>query len=214
VSFTLACVWVRGHRNYGVEYVERLKNMVARHTSKQFNMVCLSDRIDAHLPCHTFEIQREDGFAWWEKRKLFKLDRVMSNGGRILYLDLDVIIMGDLDPIIDYPADFAISPCSAPNWQGKDGLVCVKGYNSSVMVWNDGARRQFHDAWTPDVAMRLWGDQDWYKEISPNEAVMPAEWFERLSGTEPKPETKVVFCIKTKNHKAIERLPWLRECWT
>jgi hypothetical protein len=206
-------VWVRGHRNYGVEYVERLRNMVARHTSKPFEMVCLTDR-PLDLPGDIRAIVPPDvsGFAWWQKVNLFHYDGMFP--GRVLYLDLDVIVTGDLDPIIDYPAEFAISPCSAPGWLGKDGLVCVKGYNSSVMVWDSGKRRRFYLDWKPAVAKRLWSDQDWFKEISPNEEMLPAQWFERISlDMTPKPETKVVLAIKHKNHKAAKVLPWVREAW-
>jgi hypothetical protein len=217
VSFTLLCVMCKGKkRDYTPKYVHRLRNMVALHTKKPFRVVCLTDHPDK-MPegVEGIKIMTDYGYrGWWNKIKLF--DPALPISGRVLYLDLDVLAVGDLDPIIDFPADFAIAPDSAPTFTGKDQFSTVKGYQSSVMVWDHNARSQFFTEFDPDVREYLWGDQDYLKQVSPNEKTFPGEWFARLSPDGPAKwtdQTKVVLCVKWKNAKAIKEFPWFRQYW-
>lgn len=136
--------------------------------------------------------------------------------GRVLYLDLDVLVVGDINPILDFPADFAIAPGSAPNFQTPGGLKMVRGYQSSVMVWDHRARSRFYTEFDPQVKKRLYGDQDALKEMSPNETTFPPEWFERVGPDGPDgwtSDTKVVLCVKYKNHRAVKEFPWFKDYW-
>jgi hypothetical protein len=217
VTLTVACLWVKGKgkRAYTVEYVERLRSMVQRNLDRPFRMVCLTDRPDL-LPegIEAVEVSRQKKVRpWWLKTKLFSPD--MPFTGRVLYLDLDVLVTGDLSPIVDYPAEFAICPDSAPGFTGAHGRVTVKGYNSSVMVWDAGVRPEIHTDLKPVTKAALWSDQDWIRQRFPNEKTFPAAWFRRLSaGPPPWPaETKVVLCIKIKNAEAATLYPWFEPLW-
>jgi len=216
MSFTLACVMVRGRkRHYTAKWVDRLRRMVARHTDQPFRVVCLTDQPEA-MPAGVEAIEVEaptEGRGWWAKMRLF--DPALPLAGRVLYLDLDVIVLGDLGGIIDFPADFAICADSAPGWQGADGLRTIKGYNSSCMVWDAGARRRFWDEFRPEWAGELWGDQDALARISPGEATFPREWFTRVGARSFPfdPVIKIGFCIKTKNSRAAAQWPWFKELW-
>jgi hypothetical protein len=218
LNFTLACVMVRGkRRDYTPIYVERLRDMVRRHTDRPFRTVCLTDQPDK-MPAGVMGVKvkspMEGTRGWWRKIMLFHPK--MPFKGRVLYLDLDVLVVGDINPILDFPADFAIAPDSAPTFGGKDHLRTVKGYQSSVMVWDHQARQQFYTEFDRTAPRRLWGDQDFLKEKSPNERTFPGEWFRRLTPDGPKkwlPETKIVLCVKWKNHKAVELFPWFQRYW-
>lgn len=220
-AFTLLCVWVQGQekkRRYGPRYIERLHSMVRRHTTKPFRMVCLTNRpkkvpecaqaIEIPYPGTKFTPLR----GWWAKPRIFDPDLPLQ--GRVLYSDLDVLLVGDLDPIVDFPADFAIAPDKAPTFQGKGERKTVKGYNSSIIAFDAGARPELWRDWTPAVASKLWGDQDWIKQRSPDERTFPGEWFTRLQTTAKwGPDCKVVLCIKHKNHEATRKYPWFAEYW-
>ena len=220
MSFTLACVMVRGQRKkakYQPIYIERLRNMVARHTDRPFRTVCLTDT-PTIMPkgVEAVKVTNPLPYAgWWRKMNLF--DPAMPFEGRVLYLDLDTLIVGDLDQIIDFPADFAIAPDSATTWFGKDGLRTVKAYNSSVMVWNHGARSQFHAEFDRKLMNVLWGDQDAIAHMSPKEKTFPPEWFVRLGpDSHPfDPKVKVALCIRReyKNARANKTLPWFKDYW-
>lgn len=216
-SFTLATVLVRGHRKYDTDYLVKLKSMVERNTSKSMRMVCFTDgSYEIPAGIEPIIIEPLPGIkAWWNKLLMFGEPRL---SGRILYLDLDILVVANLDAIVDYPAEFAIAQCSAPGWLGKDGLVCVKGFNSSVMVWDAGSRPKLGPsrARIQFYAAKFWGDQDAIKKISPDEATFPANWVRRLSAGGPESwndDTKIILAIGCKNHRATKRYEWFGDYW-
>jgi hypothetical protein len=227
---TVACVWVRGHVPFGVEYVERLHAMARRAIGRPFRFVCLTDR-PGELPAgvEPIVISHPKGLkGWWAKVQLF--NPAYFERGRVLYLDLDVLLVGALDDVIDYPAAFALAP-HAGTFEGKDGLAVVKRFNSSVMVWDVAWPLEVFTRWTPAVAERLWGDQDWIGELLPDAHAMPAVWFPRLSQclrVSPMPagqplaeprwagvpkDARVVLCKKPKNVEAARRWPAVEQLW-
>lgn len=215
MSLTVACVWVKANVPYGTEYVTNLRSMVARHLPRAHQFVCLTDR-SWMLPedIRTIPIQLGRGLnGWWAKLELFAPNRFH---GRVLYLDLDSLIVAPLDPIVDFPAPFALVP-HAGTFNGKDGLAVVKRFNSSVMVFDADTMPPLLTRWTPDVAKRLHGDQDFIGETLPGSAVMPEAWFPRLSEirhlSSPPAEAKVVLCKKPKNSIAADLYPWVKRVW-
>lgn len=211
---TVACVLVRGHVAFTPEYVARLRSMVARNIDRPYRFVCLTDRpeqlppeVEAVPIVHWKSLK-----GWWAKINLFRPGLFT---GRVLYLDLDVLIVSPLNAIIDFPARMALVPDGAPKFQGQGELKTVHRYNSSVMVWDAPVGNQLFENWKPDIAARLWGDQDWIGEQMPNEATMPASWFPRISEAQPPwpKETKVVLVKKPKNHLAASRWKWFEEAW-
>lgn len=215
MTVTVACVLVRGHIDFTVDYVRRLRSMVDRHMDRPFRFACLTDRTQAQMPegveaipiSHSRRLK-----GWWAKINLWKPGLFE---GRVLYLDLDVLVVSSLAPIIDYPARLALVPDGAPNFQGKGDMRTVKRYNSSVMAWDAGVGTDLFTEWTTVTARRLWGDQDLIGERLPNEATMPAEWFPRLSAVKPPwpADAKVILSKCPKNHIAAQRWPWFAEAW-
>lgn len=212
---TVACVWVNGHVPFGVEYVEKLQHMVQRWVHRPFRFVCFTDRpwllpdgMDRVVIPSPGKLK-----GWWSKVELFNPAHELT--GRVLYLDLDTLIVGSLDDIFDFPATFALAP-HAGTFNGKDGLQVVKRFNSSVMVWDAGTQDHVFGNWTPNTAKRLWGDQDHIGEQCPFAATMPREWFPRLSelnGDPPLVSAKVVLAKKPKNTEAAQSLLWFKEAW-
>lgn len=217
MSFTLACVMVKGkRRRYTGKWVERLQAMVAKHSDRPFRTVCLTDQ-PKEMPEGVEAVRIANptqGRGWWAKMCLF--DPAMPFDSRVLYLDLDVIVLNDLRPIIDFPADFAICADNGSAWQGKGDLKVIKRYNSSCMVWDHRARRRFLANFKPDWMNGLWSDQDAIAHMSPREKTFPPEWFTRIGpDSYPfSPEVKVGLCIKWKNNKAEKAFPWFRQYWS
>ena len=211
-SLTVACVWVQGHVPFSARYVVRLRNMVARHLDRPHRFVCLTDRTLALPEIETVGIRWANTLkGWWAKVELFKPGRF---DGRVLYLDLDTLIVDALDAIVDYQAPAAFVP-DAGTFQGKEGKAVVKRFNSSVMVWDAGTLDVLYARWSSAVAHRLWGDQDWAGEQVPNAALMPLEWFPRLSQCPDGPPAgaKVILAKVPKNEIAAQRYPWFAERW-
>jgi hypothetical protein len=212
---TVACVWVRGHVAYPVEYVTRLEATVARWMDRTYRFVCLTDR-PGRLPkgVEPAVIPTPVGhYAWWSKLQLF--NRALPLGGRVLYLDLDTLPVAPLAPLLDYPAPFALVP-HAGAFEGLNGRRVVKRFNSSVMVYNAGEQAALFEEWRPDVTLRLWGDQDWIGERAPDAATFPAAWCPRLSelgGSPPVAPAVVVLSKKPKNLEAARRWSWFDAAW-
>jgi len=215
MTLTVVCLFVTGHVPFTAEYVLRLKSMVARH-APEHRFVCLTNR--AHELPPSVEVVKvappKGMFAWWAKLQLF--NRALGLSGRVLYLDLDVLVVGSLLPIVNYPSSLALIPDGAPNFKPKGRWTCVKKFNSSVMAFNAGEHQDLYEQWNQFVAHRLWGDQDWIGERKPEAAAMPIEWFPRLSEVKSgvwNEEAKVVLCKKPKNSIATIEYPWFREAW-
>lgn len=217
---TVACVLVRGHVGFTPDYAIRLRNMASRALPAH-RFVCLTDQPESLPGMETIRITPPAGvYAWWAKVELFNPVHDALQCGRILYMDLDVLIVDRLQPIVDFTSGFAIVPDAAPNFIGKGGLKVVKRYNSSVMCWEGGAHNDLYVDWRPDVARRLWGDQDWIGERLPDASKMPLRWFPRLSQVTSRGrvddmmrDAKVILCKKPKNVDAAKRWPWFREAW-
>lgn len=222
---TVACVFVKGPYPYTADYVVRLERMVRRHLSRPFRFVCFTDQpwlfsapietvpIAATLPGDP----RANGY--WTKLHVFNPAHRLA--GRVLFLDLDVLVVADLAPLVDYPAPFALCademalerPAVAVDSIGR---TILRRFNASAMVFEGGTHADLWQAWTPDVTRRLQGDQDWYAERCPYAAAMPVEWFPRLSripGPPFAPEAKVVLSKKPKNAIAAKQFPWFEPLW-
>lgn len=209
---TVACVWVKANVPYSVEYVTNLRSMVAKHLTRPYEFVCLTDRpwllpvgIRAIPISHSAKVP-----GWWAKVRLFDADRF---SGRVLYLDLDSLVVDGLEAVVDYPAPFALLP-HAGTFQPRTGHRIVRKFNSSVMVWDAGVPPVFGDVTA--LAREYWGDQDALGELAPEAATMPGRWFPRLSeldGAAPQPPAKVVLVKKPKNHIAADLYPWVGNAW-
>ena len=221
---SVCCLFVRGEYPYTPEYVWRLFRGVGRWLAGQaWRFVVLTDQPKAE-DFHNYdvvEVRRLPGFAFWTKLELFNPARQWR--GRVVYFDLDTLIVGCPSPIINAPADFAITADperrTVPKVRDAHGRRIVRRFNSSVMAWDGGTHTELYTDWTPAVAERLSGDQDWIAERLPEAHAMPRSWFPRLSesvGDERLnigPEAKVVLCKVPKNHIAADQWPWFADLW-
>jgi len=162
---TVACVFVRGPYPYTPEYVYKLQQMVARWLPWDHRFVCVTDRPELLPSIDTIRIDvgphPADGY--WAKVRLF--DPSLGLTGRVLYLDLDSIIVAPLSELVEAVSDFGLidDELTEP-WRSKVdryGRTIVRKLNSSVMVWTAGEHADLWTGWTPAVADTLSTDQDW-----------------------------------------------------
>lgn len=111
---------------YSSDYVNILFDMVRRNLfeGKQGKFICFTD--DPEYLDEGIEVRSLPGnlTGWWNKLYLFKKD-LFPEGDRIVYFDLDTVIVGGLDHIVNYDGDFAIL---------RD-FYRPLGLQSSVMAW-------------------------------------------------------------------------------
>ena len=106
---------------YGPEYVNKLRSMVRRHLARPHRFICftddgsdLADDIeimplpDMHLPPG-----KERG---WRKLSTFT-SPLADLKGPVLFLDVDVVIVGSLDGFFDHPGRFCIIHDWAKPWR-------------------------------------------------------------------------------------------------
>ena len=95
---TVACVlW--GNK-FSDKYAQNLKSMVERNTTVPHRFVCFSDR---KIEGVETKFLRPGMQGWWNKLQLF--DGTLK--GRVVYLDLDTLITGNIDWLMNYGGAFA-----------------------------------------------------------------------------------------------------------
>ena len=177
MRLTVACVLWMGdfeQRHYSPAWVYRLRDMVAAHLPMPHRFVCLSN---VDVP-GVETIPLATGWpGWWAKVELF--NPALDLGDRVLYLDLDVFVTGELTPIVNYPAPIALMPPSHifGTLRPREMAGVVRRYQASCMVWDPPTGREIFDLNTIDVMERFRADQDWIGHVLPDAATMPPEWF-------------------------------------
>lgn len=122
---------------YGPEYVNRLYAMVARHLRGEFQFVCLTDSsagVREEVRCLPIpELALNEGPGpdrAWKKLTTFGAD-LHGLRGTALFLDIDIVIVGDITPFFELPGEFFIIHDWKRPWR-------VTG-NSSVYRFEIGA---------------------------------------------------------------------------
>lgn len=160
---------------YDASYVNKLYNMVERNCTLDYEFVCLTD--DAKGIDPRVKILRLPGgiAGWWCKPYMFSKDLPIQ--GTVLYIDLDVVIAGNIDKLFTYsPGHWCtvrdFTRAMRPKWHK---------YNSSVVRFETG---QLDHVWTEfekdkvNIQRRFHGDQDWLYEATQNKRAMlyPDSW--------------------------------------
>ncbi len=115
---------------YPSHYVNSLWSMIKRNTERPTRLVCFTDNasgIDKEvITCPLPDINIPDKVAWtpWRKLSLWRSDlgqpSVEDLSGDVLFLDLDVVITGNLDVFFDFhPGEY----CVIHNWTQKNRQV-------------------------------------------------------------------------------------------
>ena len=200
---------------FGPEYVNRLYNMVERNLKIPFQFCCFTDDpqgLDRFiLP---LSIDR-----WWRGKpkefllskpaggygNLFLFRRDFPFEGRILYLDLDVVVTGDLIPLVLTEGDFiAIWDWWSNNWNGSVNLFTA---HSQTQLWDD----------LDPVRPPNGNGQRWLLQKARNATAWSAEWVRsykihcRDKGI-PDQCKVVVFHGQPKPHEVEDH--WVKNLWT
>ena len=88
-KLTVCCV-LRSGGEFKPEHAASLQAGVRKHLSVEHEFVCLADGLLAGM--HTTLLDH-DWPGWWAKLEMFRLT------GPVLFLDLDTVIIGSLDPL-------------------------------------------------------------------------------------------------------------------
>jgi len=174
--YNFACVCYG--EKYPVEYVQKLYNMVKRHTTLPINFVVFTDHVkmekmvEGDIDIRLFP--ETDLNGWWNKMQLFHPDVTLP--GATLYTDLDVVITGNIDCFFTYKPEV--------EFIGMNDFNPTSGvWNSSIMKFDqskmhDKLWRRFRDD-RPNWLRRFPGDQNLISEFikdSPGCESFPDSW--------------------------------------
>lgn len=218
------CCWLWGWK-YSKADVDRLRIGLERHLKQPHRFVCISDHpIDSYpyvqIPKQDLPLLQAPGcFA---RLRLFdpKFQDEIGATDKIVNIDLDVVVTGELDYLFETNATFKIlSGANAAN-------PCP--YNGSIFMLRKGAHQDVIDKFSTDVAkeipfMEFPDDQAWFHHMMPNAETWPVAGsgiyaFEkpgwpRRSVELPKNAVLVVF--PGWRHPSLFRdIPWIYENWT
>lgn len=212
---------------YSVDWVQRLYNMVKRNLKVPFEFVCLSN-VDSKrfkikgVQHHQLRLPRLMP-GWWAKVQMFRPDLPITPG-RILYLDLDVLILRDLMPLVSIDSDIVICPAFGTAPERDPGEIY--GYNSSVVAYNYPTELPIYETFMRDYLRwmkKYRGDQDFLKTAFPKLDTFPDIWIKKLGEfirkdgafdkTTLSKETRILLSMPYKNDRASEMYRYVRKIW-
>lgn len=107
MAFFVVCV--KEGTSYSANYVNILHDMVRRNLSQKVvgKFICFTDNADElNEGISTRPLPVEGIQGWWNKISLFK-PGVFERGDRVLFLDLDTLIIGSIDELANYDGPLA-----------------------------------------------------------------------------------------------------------
>jgi hypothetical protein len=161
----------QGYRStFGPETVYALREMIRRHYAKPHRFVCVTDEPNALPGVETIPLWPECssipspiGHSYpscYRRLKVFAPDAGLTFGERLVSIDLDSVIVGDVTPLFDRPEDFVI-------W-GESDFPNTTPYCGSLWMLKTGTRTkawtEFDEKTSPSRAMRAGcrgSDQGW-----------------------------------------------------
>lgn len=180
--------------------------MVQRNLQAPFRFVCLTDDPSA-VACATVALPPGLN-GWWNKLAVFQHAAKVTIGDRILMLDLDVVITGSLDPLLETEADLVLTL----DWWRPEF------YNGACFLLRAGAFPEVWDQFSPATPAAYYGDQEWMTACIPRERVRfwPSDWIAsyKTHGQLGVPSGSRVVCFhgEPKPHQLPEG-SWPRQLW-
>lgn len=173
---TIVC-WKWHHPTYRSKYTAKhvnvLKSMLSRNCSRPYRLICITDDPKG-VETDTFplwedyaKMQNPNGFNFpccYRRLKLFSTETTRAlevpDGERVLSIDLDVVLTGDIGKLFDRGEDFV-------GWKGMGSFNPVV-YNGSLFMFRAGRLDWLWNEFDPDVSpittrkARFFGsDQGW-----------------------------------------------------
>ena len=148
-------VCVKWGDKYPSSYVNRLYGMVGRNLSLSHTFHCLTEKsAGIHEGVNILPLTDTDYEGWWIKLMLFQ-QNFFGLRGRIIYLDLDVVITGNIDFLAEDNAGLSI----IKNWSRN------RMWNSSVMSFRIGSLSFVWDRFELEtyekIKTKYNGEQEW-----------------------------------------------------
>lgn len=176
-SATPTVLCIKWGDKYGPDYVNRLFSMVSRHLSIPHDFVCLTDDGSGLDPGIRMVPLPESSLEFcWTKLWLFSPE-LAACGSTLLYLDLDVVITGGLDALLQYRNDLNfVGVLDWNRWWNPQ-------YNSSVMRFTAGTHGDLYTHFMEAVsAGKLVKRREWDDYLQSKDKVVYWRGLRRFGG--------------------------------
>lgn len=210
-DLTVACV-LRSGGIYTAEWVAKLQRGVSRHLSLPHRFVCLSD---VDVPCERIPLAtRWPG--WWAKLELFTPGHF---SGRVLYMDLDTVVVGSLDAIAAYPHRFTMAHeyyrpdqvCStAMAWDGAEDFGILQAFSLDLIPRYTKRERIGDQAFIEDHLRARGVPIDTFRDLFGEHSIASYKVHDCKAGP-PKDAAVVAFHGKPKPHQIDAG--WVADTW-
>ena len=179
-------------KKYPSIYVNKLYNAIRKQCDLDF--ICFTDDpsgIDPDVIVYDMQPWVKDPSKWqdpdkmkvgiqswwpaWNKLELFAREELDKYDKKIFF-DLDVIIQGDITPILDFETNFALTPCKwkSPEWVKRNHTdrVPAFSFNSDCVVWKD--IKYIYEQYTRSI-IDYYGDEmpGWKKHVRMYKGIDP-----------------------------------------
>jgi len=208
---------------YDVKYVQNLYNMVKRNTTMPYKFVCFTDHVklpklvEGDIEVRQFKYHDLDG--WWNKMQLFN-----ECEEETLYMDLDVVITGNIDCFFTHEPEAEFVGMN-------DFNPATEQFNSSIMRWKRTKGEQIWKEFDRDRPFyyRMFGDQVATSHIVKKETTTKSfpdawtqsyKWFDRKGERYPKAKQDfshngesivTVFHGHPNPHESTQE--WVKNAW-
>lgn len=212
-DLTVLCVLKSGG-DYTEDYVARLASMVSRNITVPYQLVCLTDMQVNRELCNVVPLPNGNN-GWWAKVEMFKPNLILSK--RILYFDLDVVILKNIDDLAKLDVDFAaLQPWNPANLS--NGLLA-----SGVMMWRNGKFPYIYDDFMKDTALRFpRGDQQYIssklkehgESYTPLQNVVEGIYSYKRQCLHGLPHNARIVCFhgRPRPHEVLD-VKWIKNYW-
>ena len=169
---------------YGPEFVNRLYSAIKRHTKKRTKLYCFTDDkkgINNNIICKPLpkiKLPDQISFSPWRKISVWQYP-LYNLKGDVLFLDLDLVITGNLDRFFDYKPGYY---CVIENWTqigqnigntscfripiGKYKSIFDKFEKNSVKYWKEFHIEQIY--LSNQIKDQVFWPIDWCKSFKHN----------------------------------------------
>lgn len=193
---------------YTPEWVDKLAAAVAEHmpAGTRYDFVCLSDDPSVETGRVRWIPLRDDLPGWWSKLELF---RPGLFDGRVIYFDLDTLVLGDLSELVAYRGAFA----------GLRDFIYPARLQTAVLAWYAGVADVVYERFRPTVMQErgMWSDQPWIDQCVPGaerlQDHMAGIYSLRLQAMDRQPDDAVLVCGHGEPRLHARDAGWAHTVW-
>lgn len=213
---TVTCV-LRTGADFTEDYVVKLRNAVHRNLHMRHDFICLTDQPIKGICCVPLQHKWP---GWWSKIELFRPNLFE---GRVLYFDLDTLIVDGIDEFAEYDHVFTMLAGFRKTWRRASGVMAWHGDYSGVYseLTKNGHISRIEKEAAND---RLSFDQVWIHRqvkqiyhleptVAQNVVGIASYKNNCVKAGQPPPGTKIVcFHGKPRPHQ-VKNVQWVTDNW-